>query len=95
MTEREDESNVPPSFHAERLKLARNETVFGCAVIAFALLLLVLNWGRWFELSEYRGLTLPLGLPGAVAVLAGVGLMADGLRRRRALSRQPGSHSSD
>jgi len=95
MTEREHESNVPRSFHAERLKLARNEMVFGCALVAFALLLLVLNWGRWFELSEYRGLTLPVGLPGAVVVLAGVGLMVNGLRRRRALRRQPGSHRSD
>ena len=94
MTERDDESNVPRSFHAERLKLARNEVVFGCAVVAFALLLLVLNWGRWFELSEYRGRTLPTGLPGAVVALAGVGFMADGLRRRRALRRQPRSHSS-
>jgi hypothetical protein len=95
MTEREDESNVPRSFHAERLKLALNEVVFGCASVAFALLLLVLNWGTWFELAEYRGRTLPTGLPGAVVVLAGVGFMADGLRRRRALRRQPGSHSSD
>lgn len=88
MTERDDESNVPRNFHAERLKLARNEMVFGCAVVGFALLLLVLNWGRWFELSEYRGLTLPTGLPGVLVVLAGVGLMADGLRRRRALRRR-------
>ena len=95
MTEGDDEPNVPPSFHAERLKLARNEMVLGCVFVAFAFLLLVLNWGRWFELSEYRGLTLPVGLPGAVVVLAGVGLMVNGLRRRRALRRQPGSHRSD
>ena len=94
MTERDDESNVPRSFHAERLKLARNEVVFGCAVVAFALLLLVLNWGRWFELSEYKGLTLPAGLPGAVVVLGGVALMADGLRRRRTLRRETGSRGS-
>ena len=43
MTERDDESNVPSSFHAERLKLTRNQMVFGCALLAAGLLLLGLN----------------------------------------------------
>jgi hypothetical protein len=94
MTERDDESNVPSSLHAERLKLTRNQMVFGCALLAAGLLLLGLNWERWFELSEYKGLTLPAGLPGAVVVLGGVALMVDGLRRRRALRRETGSRGS-
>jgi len=95
MTERDDESNVRQSFRAERLKLAQSEMVFSCALVAFALLLLVLNWGRWFELSEYQGLTLPTGLPGAMVVLAGVALMADGLRRQRSFLRHTRNRGSE
>jgi drug/metabolite transporter (DMT)-like permease len=87
MTNRDEEPEVSPSLHAERIKLTRNQVVFGCAMSVAGLLLLVLNWGRWFELSEYRGLTLPEGLPGAVVVLGGVAFVVDGLRRRRALLR--------
>jgi hypothetical protein len=95
MTERDDEPEASTTLPAERLKLTRNQVVFGCALLVVGILLLLLNWGRWFEWSEHRGLTLPAGLPGAVVVLFGVGFMADGLRRRWALRRQVVSRSSE